>query len=55
MCRRLARKEGTFGGGSTGLTVVAASVLAQELDPGHHVVTVGCDSGLKCLGGAIYS
>ena len=54
MCRRLARKEGTFGGGSTGLTVVAASVLAPEPDPGHHEVAMGCDSGVTVLAGATY-
>ncbi len=55
MCRRLAREEGTFGGGSTGLNVVAALALARELGPGHHVVPLGRDRGLKCLGGATYS
>lgn len=55
MCRRLAREEGIFGGGSTGLNVMAALALARKLGPGHRVVTLGCDSGLKYLGGAIYA
>ena len=55
MCRRLAREEGVFGGGSTGLNVCGAIDLAVDLGPGHRVVTFGCDSGLKYLGGHIYS
>jgi cysteine synthase A len=55
MCRRLAREEGVFGGGSTGLNVCAAIELAKELGPGHRVVTLGCDHGSKYLGGQIYS
>ena len=54
MCRRLAREEGIFGGGSTGLNVTAAVDLARELGPGHRVVTIACDTGLKYLGGPIY-
>ncbi|MEY8118055.1 pyridoxal-phosphate dependent enzyme [Falsihalocynthiibacter sp. BN13B15] len=34
MCRRLAREEGIFGGGSTGLSVCAAIDLAVELGSG---------------------
>ncbi len=55
MCRRLAREEGIFGGGSTGLNVCAAIDLAVELGPGKRVVTFGCDNGMKYLGGHIYS
>ena len=55
MCRRLAREEGIFGGGSTGLNVTAAIELAVELGDGHRVVTLGCDNGVKYLGGHIYS
>jgi cysteine synthase A len=55
MCRRLAREEGIFGGGSTGLNVCAAIDLAVELGKGHRVVTVCCDNGAKYLGGHIYS
>lgn len=55
MCRRLAKEEGILAGGSTGLNVVAALALAKELGPGKRVVTVGCDNGIKYLGGHIYS
>ena len=54
MCRRLASEAGIFGGGSTGLNVVAAIELAQELGPGKRIVTLGCDNGAKYLGGHIY-
>ncbi|EYD77998.1 Cysteine synthase [Rubellimicrobium mesophilum DSM 19309] len=53
-CRRLAREEGIFAGGSTGLNVAAALDLAAELGPGRRVVTFACDSGSKYLGGPIY-
>ena len=55
MCRRLAREEGIFCGASTGLNVVGAIALARELGPGGRVVTLGCDSGLKYLGGPLYA
>jgi len=55
MCRRLAREEGLLAGGSTGLNVVAAIGLARELGPGSRVVTIGCDTGIKYLGGHIYA
>ena len=54
MCRRLASEAGIFGGGSTGLNVVAAIELARELGPHKRVVTLGCDNGAKYLGGHIY-
>ena len=54
MCRRLAGQAGVFGGGSTGLNVVAAVELASELGPGKRIVTLGCDNGAKYLGGHIY-
>jgi cysteine synthase A len=53
-CRRLAREEGIFAGGSTGMNVAAAVELARELGPGRRVVTFTCDSGSKYLGGPIY-
>lgn len=53
-CRKLASEAGIFGGGSTGLNVVAAIELARELGPGKRVVTLGCDNGAKYLGGHIY-
>jgi cysteine synthase A len=55
MARRLAREEGVFSGISAGMNVVGALQLAQELGPGHTVVTVACDSGLKYLAGDLYS
>jgi cystathionine beta-synthase len=46
MTRRLAREEGLFVGGSSGLLVHAAVELARELDdPGAFVVTLLCDWG----------
>lgn len=54
MCRRLAREEGIFGGGSTGLNVCAAIEIAIEIGAGNRVVTLGCDNGVKYLGGHIY-
>ena len=39
MARRLAREEGIFAGTSTGLNVVAALKLAEEVGPGHHVAS----------------
>ena len=54
MARRLAREEGIFAGTSSGLNVVGALQLARELGPGHCVVTVACDTGLKYLAGDLY-
>jgi cysteine synthase A len=55
MARRLAREEGIFAGVSSGLNVVGALQLAQELGPGHTVVTVAVDTGLKYLDGDLYA
>ena len=46
--------HGIFAGVSTGLKVVGALQLARELGPGHTVVTVAVDTGLKYLGGDLY-
>ena len=54
MARRAARTEGIFSGPSTGANLVAALTLARRLGPGHRVVTVQVDSGLKYLTGQIY-
>jgi cysteine synthase A len=54
MARRLASEEGLFAGASTGLNVVGAIELACELGPGHTVVTVACDTGLKYLAGGLF-
>jgi len=45
MVYRLLREEGLFVGGSTGINVAAAVQVAQQLGPGHTIVTVLCDSG----------
>jgi len=57
MAWTLARQEGIFAGTSTGLNVAAALQLARELGagPGHNVVTVAVDSGLKYLAGDLYA
>jgi cysteine synthase A len=44
---RLLREEGLFMGGSTGINVAAAVVLAKQLGPGHTIVTILCDSGTR--------
>ena len=44
MARRLAREEGISAGFSAGANVWAAMQVAQELGPGHRVVTIICDS-----------
>jgi cysteine synthase A len=54
MARRLAREEGIFAGTSSGLNVVAAIQLAEELGPGHTVATVAVDTGNKYLAGDLY-
>ncbi|MGF1520550.1 MAG: cysteine synthase A [Nodosilinea sp.] len=40
-------QEGLFMGGSVGINVAAAVKLAQQLGPGHKVVTVLCDGGSR--------
>jgi cysteine synthase A len=52
--REMARAEGVWTGPSGGANVRAAFRLASELGPGHRVVTVQPDSGLKYLAGALY-
>jgi cysteine synthase A len=54
MARRLAQEEGIFAGTSSGLNVVAALQIAQELGPGHTVITVAVDAGFKYLAGDLY-
>ncbi len=49
MTRELARKEGIFGGGSSGANVLGALKVAKGLDRDAIVVTVIPDSGLKYL------
>jgi len=55
MAREAARREGIFSGPSTGANLVAAPQLARRLGPGHRVVTVQVDSGLKYLAGSLYA
>lgn len=49
-----ARTEGIFSGPSTGANLVAALQIARRLGPGHRVVTLQVDSGLKYLAGSVY-
>ncbi len=44
---QLLQKDGLFMGGSVGINVGAAVALAQEMGPGHTLVTVLCDSGQR--------
>ena len=53
--RQAARAEGVFSGPSTGANLSAALQIARRLGPGHRVVTVQVDSGLKYLAGQLYS
>lgn len=55
MARRLAREEGLLAGTSSGLNVAGAVSAATELGVGGAVVTVACDTGLKYLGGDLYT
>lgn len=52
--RQVASMEGVWTGPSGGANILAATRLARELGPGHRVVTVQPDSGLKYLGGDLY-
>jgi cysteine synthase A len=53
--RQAARAEGIFSGPSTGANLVAALDIARRLGPGHRVVTIQVDSGLKYLTGQLYA
>ena len=52
--RKLGRMEGIFAGISSGANVYAALQTGRELGPGHSVVTVIVDSGLKYLDGDLF-
>ena len=54
MARLLAKEEGIFAGTSSGLNVVGALQLAEELGEGKTVVTVAVDTGLKYLASDLY-
>jgi cysteine synthase len=43
----LAQNEGLLLGGSSGINVAGAIRLAKELGPGHTIVTILCDSGVR--------
>jgi cysteine synthase A len=53
--RRLAREEGIFAGTSTGGNVAVALRIAERLGPGHTVVTLAVDTGMKYLSTELYS
>jgi cysteine synthase A len=55
MARRAAREEGLWSGPSTGANLHVALELARELGEGKRVATPLVDSGLKYLGGDLYS
>jgi cysteine synthase A len=55
MAREAARAEGIFSGPSTGANLVAALEVARRFGPDQRVLTVQVDSGLKYLGGSLYS
>jgi cysteine synthase A len=55
MAHRACRTEGLLSGPSTGANVVAALETARRLGPGHRVVTVQVDSGLKYLTGPVFA
>lgn len=54
MARRLAKEEGLLAGTSTGANLVAALRVATSLGPGHRVVTIAVDTGLKYLDGELF-
>ena len=43
----LAEHEGLLLGGSSGINIAGAIRLAQDLGPGHTIVTILCDSGVR--------
>ncbi len=52
--KELARKEGIFGGITSGANVWMAMQRAKEIGPGKSIVTVIVDSGLRYLNGDLY-
>ena len=54
MAKLLASEEGIFGGTSSGLNVVGAIQLAEEMGKGKTVVTIAVDTGLKYLTGSLF-
>jgi cysteine synthase A len=54
IANELAKKEGIFGGVTSGANVWAALQRAKELGPGKKIVTIIIDSGLRYLNGDLY-
>jgi len=54
MVKRLVA-EGDLAGTSCGLNIVAALKLAKALGPGHNIVTVACDSGMKYFSSGLFN
>jgi cysteine synthase A len=54
MANVLVVAEGILAGTSSGLNVVAAIQLGKKLGPGHAIVTVACDSGMKYFAGGLF-
>ena len=46
---RLLHREGLFLGGTSGVNVAAAMQVAREMGPGHVIVTILCDVGVRYL------
>ncbi len=49
MVYRLLREEGLFLSSTSGINVAAALRVAQQMGPGHTIVTILCDTGSKYL------
>ncbi|KAJ3673618.1 hypothetical protein LUZ60_005610 [Juncus effusus] len=49
MSRYLLREDGLFVGSSSAMNCVGAVKLARQLGPGHTIVTILCDSGIRHL------
>jgi cysteine synthase A len=50
----LARQEGILGGITSGANIWAAMQRAKALGPGHRIVTVVIDTGLRYFNGDLY-
>ncbi|HEV2072169.1 MAG TPA: hypothetical protein VGR29_00890 [Thermomicrobiales bacterium] len=50
----MGREEDIFAGTPSGTNIAAAIQLARQLGPGHTVVTVAVDFGLRYLAGDLY-
>ena len=55
VARLITKEEGIFAGISSGLNIVAALQLAEEIGEGKQVATVAVDSGLKYLTGDLFT